>query len=185
MAYKREFMQKLKTTHYETWNVSKISFTETLRIMNITTKCIQLQTNQPNSMGLQKHINKDIDAINIQSLNFRPIIAQTRTCTYNAAQVISNSLKPLYTCNELMSQFWFIQSINTFNTFTVKLTENRIKQFVCLYSVIFISFFLGAGSFTRRLWYIFFKHNLLFREKRNSFIKVCVGSWRWILKLES
>ena len=73
--------------------------------MNITTKCIQLQTNQPNSMGLQKHINKDIDAINIQSLNFRPIIAQTRTCTYNAAQVISNSLKPLYTCNELMSQF--------------------------------------------------------------------------------
>ena len=56
-------------------------------------------------MGLQKHINKDIDAINIQSLNFRPIIAQTRTCTYNAAQVISNSLKPLYTCNELMSQF--------------------------------------------------------------------------------
>ena len=36
-------------------------FTEILRIMNITTKCIQLQTNQPNSMGLQKkHINMKI-----------------------------------------------------------------------------------------------------------------------------
>ena len=38
--------------------------------------------------------------MNVQSLNFRPIIAQTRTCTYNAAQVISNYLKSLYTCNE-------------------------------------------------------------------------------------
>ena len=27
-------------------------------------------------------------------------MAQTGTCTYNAAQVISNYLKPLYTCNE-------------------------------------------------------------------------------------
>ena len=34
--------------------------------------------------------NENIDAINVQSLNFRPIIAQTGTCTYNAAQVISN-----------------------------------------------------------------------------------------------
>ena len=45
-----------------------------------------------------KHEN--IDEINIQSLTFRPIIAQTGTCTYNAAQVISNFLKPLYTFNE-------------------------------------------------------------------------------------
>ena len=38
--------------------------------------------------------------MNVQCLNFRRIIAQTGTCTYNAAQVISNYLKPLYTCNE-------------------------------------------------------------------------------------
>ena len=54
---KREFMSKLKTTHYENLNVSKISFTKTLRMMNITTKFIQLQTNQLNFIGLQKHIN--------------------------------------------------------------------------------------------------------------------------------
>ena len=45
-----------------------------------------------------KHEN--IDEINVQSLNFRLIIAQTGTCTHNAAQVISNYLKLLYTCNE-------------------------------------------------------------------------------------
>ena len=69
MAYNK------KTTHYETRNVSKNFFTETLRIMSIKTKCIQLQTNQP----------KNFDEINVQSLNVRPIIAQTGTRTYNAA----------------------------------------------------------------------------------------------------
>ena len=57
---RREFMWKLKTTNYETWNVSKISFIETLRIINVTAKCIQPQTNQPNSVGLQKYINMKI-----------------------------------------------------------------------------------------------------------------------------
>ena len=59
-------------------------------------------SNQPAQLhGTAKtHKHGNIDEINVQSLNFRPIIAQTGTCTYNAAQVISNYLKPLYTCNE-------------------------------------------------------------------------------------
>ena len=59
-------------------------------------------SNQPAQLyGTAKtHKHENIDEINVQSLNFRPIIAQTGTCTYNAAQVISNYLKPLYTCNE-------------------------------------------------------------------------------------
>ena len=36
------------------------------------------------------HKHEHIDEINVQSLNFRPITAQTETCTYNAAHVISN-----------------------------------------------------------------------------------------------
>ena len=44
--------------------------------------------------------NENIYGLNLQSLNFRPIIAQTGICTFNTAQVISNYLKPLYTCNE-------------------------------------------------------------------------------------
>ena len=52
--------KKLIVLSNPTKNKNKIPFTKTLRIMNITTKCIQLQTNQPNSMGLQKHINMKI-----------------------------------------------------------------------------------------------------------------------------
>ena len=37
-----------------------------------------------------KHEN--IDKINLQPLNFRPIIVQTGTCTYNTAGVISKYL---------------------------------------------------------------------------------------------
>ena len=49
-------------------------------------------SNQPAQLyGTAKtHKHENIDEINVQSLNFRPIIAQTGTCTYNAAQVISN-----------------------------------------------------------------------------------------------
>ena len=43
-----------------------------------------------------------ISNITVESLKFRPIIAQTGTCMYNAAQVISNYLKPLYTQNEFI-----------------------------------------------------------------------------------
>ena len=54
-------------------------------------------SNQPAQLyGTAKtHKHENTDGINVQSLNFRPIIAQTGTCTYNAAQVISNYLKPL------------------------------------------------------------------------------------------
>ena len=52
-------------------------------------------------MELQKTFEKEnIDEINVPYLNFKPIIAQTGTCTYNADQVISNYLKHLYTYNE-------------------------------------------------------------------------------------
>ena len=43
-----------------------------------------------------------ISNITVESLKFHPIIAQTGTCIYNAAQVISNYLKPLYTQNEFI-----------------------------------------------------------------------------------
>ena len=67
-----------------------------------TTKCIQPQTNHQFSfMELQKTFEKEnIDEINVPYLNFKPIITQTGTCTYNADQVISNYLKHLYTHNE-------------------------------------------------------------------------------------
>ena len=59
-------------------------------------------SNQPAQLyeTAKTHKHENIDEINVQSLNFRPIIAQTGTYTYNAVQVISNYLKPLYTCNE-------------------------------------------------------------------------------------
>ena len=55
-------------------------------------------SNQPAQLyGTAKtHKHENIDGINVQYLNFRPIIAQTGTCTYNAAQVISN-YQSLYT----------------------------------------------------------------------------------------
>ena len=67
-----------------------------------TTKCIQPQTNHQFSfMELQKTFEKEnIGEINVPYLNFKPIITQTGTCTYNADQVISNYLKHLYTHNE-------------------------------------------------------------------------------------
>ena len=59
-------------------------------------------SNQPVQLygTVKTHKHGNIDEINVQSLNCRPIIAQTGTCFCNAAQVISNYLKPLYTCNE-------------------------------------------------------------------------------------
>ena len=52
-------------------------------------------SNQPVQLyGTAKtHKHENTDGINVQSLNFRLIIAQTGTCTYNTAQVISNYLK--------------------------------------------------------------------------------------------
>ena len=62
-------------------------------------------SNQPAQLyGTAKtYKHENIDEINIQSLNFRPIIAQTGSYTFNAAQVISNYLKPLYTCNKCIT----------------------------------------------------------------------------------
>ena len=46
------------------------------------------------------HKFENISDVTVDSLKFRPIIAQTGTYTYNAAQVISEYLKPLYINNE-------------------------------------------------------------------------------------
>ena len=55
------------------------------------------KSNQPGKLYGTAKIHKftDIDEINIDNLKFRPIIAQTGTYTYNAAQVIAKYLKPL------------------------------------------------------------------------------------------
>ena len=60
-------------------------------------------------MTLQRHIT-------IDNLKLRPIIAQTETYTYNAAQVISKYLKPPY-CprNETISK----RFIKIFHEFTI------------------------------------------------------------------
>ena len=59
-------------------------------------------SNQPAQLygAAKTYKHEKIDDINVQSINFRPIIAQTGTCTYNAAQIISTYLKSLYTSNE-------------------------------------------------------------------------------------
>ena len=56
--------------------------------------------NQPARMyGTAKtHKLDSLDTISIDELKFRPIIAQTGTYTYDAAQVIAEYLKPL--CDE-------------------------------------------------------------------------------------
>ena len=46
------------------------------------------------------HKFESIQQITLENLKFRPIIAQTGTCLYSSAQVISEYLKPLYTNNE-------------------------------------------------------------------------------------
>ena len=59
-------------------------------------------SNQPSQLygTAATHKHENIEEINVQSLNFGPIKAETGTCPYNAAQFISNYMKPLYTCNE-------------------------------------------------------------------------------------
>ena len=73
---------------------------------NIELYCKMYPTsNQPFQLyrTTKTHKQENIDETNVQSVNFRPIIAQTGTCIYNAAQVISNYLKSLYTCSEYIS----------------------------------------------------------------------------------
>ena len=59
------------------------------------------KSNQPGQLyGTAKtHKFTNIDEITIDNLKFRPIIAQTGTYTYNAAQVIAKYLKPLCSGN--------------------------------------------------------------------------------------
>ena len=59
------------------------------------------KSNQPGQLyGTAKtHKFTNIDEITIDNLKFRPIIAQTGTYTYNAAQVIAKHLKPLHSGN--------------------------------------------------------------------------------------
>ena len=63
------------------------------------------ESNQPAQLcGTAKtHEFNNIDDITINNLKFRPITAQSGTCTYNAAQVIAQCLKPL--CKSLD---WFL-----------------------------------------------------------------------------
>ena len=58
-------------------------------------------SNQPGQLyGIAKtHKFADLSEITVDSLKFRPIISQVGTCTYNAAQVISEYLKPLVNDN--------------------------------------------------------------------------------------
>ena len=48
------------------------------------------------------HKFDDINEITVDSLKFRPIIAQTRTYMYKTAQVIPEYLKPLYENNDFI-----------------------------------------------------------------------------------
>ena len=59
-------------------------------------------SNQPFQLyrTTKTHKQEKVDETNVQSVNFRPIIAQIGTCIYNAAQVISSYLKSLYNCSE-------------------------------------------------------------------------------------
>lgn len=58
-------------------------------------------SNQPAKLyGTAKtHKFDTIEVINLPSLKFRPIVAQTGTCMYSSAQVISEYLQPLYKDN--------------------------------------------------------------------------------------
>ena len=58
-------------------------------------KCYQLQTSLANDMVQQKHKFAPQNSITSEKLKFQPIIAQTGTHTYNAAQVIAEYLKLL------------------------------------------------------------------------------------------
>ena len=59
------------------------------------------KSNQPGHLygTVKTHKFTNIDEITIDNLKFRPIIAQTGTYTYNAAQVIAKYLKPLCSRN--------------------------------------------------------------------------------------
>ena len=55
-------------------------------------------SNQPGrfNAAAKTHKFSSVDEIAIEKLKFRPIISQGGTCSYNAAKVIADYLKPLY-----------------------------------------------------------------------------------------
>ena len=63
---------------------------------------ILLISNQPGQLyGTSKtHKFSSIEDITLENLKFRPIIAQSRTYTYKATQVIADYLKPLCSDND-------------------------------------------------------------------------------------
>ena len=62
-------------------------------------KCSQNLTNQDNFVTAKTHKFTNIDEMTVGKLKFRPIIGQTGTYTYNAAQVIAKYFKPLCSGN--------------------------------------------------------------------------------------
>ena len=60
------------------------------------------KSNQPGQLyGTAKtHKFSSIEDITLENLKFRPIIAQSGTYTYNAAQIVADYLKPLYGDND-------------------------------------------------------------------------------------
>ena len=61
-------------------------------------------SNQPGQLyGIAKtHKFSDLSEVSVNTLKFRPIISQVGTCTYNAAQVVGEYLKPLISENTML-----------------------------------------------------------------------------------
>ena len=61
-------------------------------------------SNQPAKLYriAKTHKFSTTEEVNLQSLKFRPIVVQTGTCMYNAVQVISQYLQPLYKDNSFI-----------------------------------------------------------------------------------
>ena len=86
MANKREFMSNVKTTQ-------DLKLFQDYLYQKFKNRDISSNFKPINFIWLQKHKFENIDEINVQSQNFRPFMAKTGTCTYNAAQVISKPLE--------------------------------------------------------------------------------------------
>ena len=68
--------------------------------MSVIKRCYLSQINLHNSMVTQKHKFNKIDDITLYNLKFHPIIAQPGLYTCNAAQVITEYLKPFCSGNK-------------------------------------------------------------------------------------
>ena len=68
--------------------------------MSVIKKCYLSQINLHNSMVTQKHKFIKTDDITVYNLKFHPIIARPGLYTYNAAQIITEYLKPVCSGNK-------------------------------------------------------------------------------------